>query len=220
MPVPSQLQDASLMRGMAAAALVAAVVVCASAASLAPAAVSARAGDASANVLQAPAPSTRAPAVPAGVAFFIRNLANPRERREARADILDTPVLPGSVVKAVTLVTALESGVIRPDTEAMCRRVVTVDGVRFVCAHPDLQRPLTAAEALAHSCNDFFTSLARRLSREQVNRTRLAAGLPPISASAKLGPSLVGLDGPRVSPRALIDVLARLTGVGPIPGCR
>jgi len=205
------------MRGMAAAALVAAVVVCASAAGLAPAAVAARAGDAPAKVLQAPAPSTRAPAVPAGVAFFIRNLANPRERREARADILDTPVLPGSVVKAVTMVTALESGVIRPDTEAMCRRVVTVDGVRFVCAHPDLQRPLTAAEALAHSCNDFFTSLARRLSRDQVNRTRLAAGLPPLSASAKLGPSLVGLDGPRVSPRALIDVLARLTGVGPDP---
>ena len=43
----------------------------------------------------------------------------------------------------------------------MCRREVTVDGVRFVCAHPDLQRPLSAAEALAHSCNDFFTSLAR-----------------------------------------------------------
>ncbi|MDP2053612.1 MAG: hypothetical protein Q8L75_08255, partial [Acidobacteriota bacterium] len=35
-----------------------------------------------------------------GPAFFVRHLDNPRERREARADILDTPVLPGSIVKA------------------------------------------------------------------------------------------------------------------------
>ncbi len=202
------------MRGVAAAVLAAAVVVCAAVVGTAADGAPMFAGQSA----RAPQVVTPGPAaLPAGVAFFIRNLANPRERRESRADILDTPVLPGSIVKALTLVTALESGVIRPDTEAMCRRVVTVDGVRFVCAHPDLQRPLTAAEALAHSCNDFFTSLARRLTRDQVNRTRVAAGLPPLSASARLGPSLVGLDGPRVSPRALIDVLARLTGVGPDP---
>ncbi|MCC7179944.1 MAG: SpoIID/LytB domain-containing protein [Acidobacteria bacterium] len=162
-------------------------------------------------------PGESQPTAPPGAAFFLRNLSNPRERREARADILDTPVLPGSIVKAVTLVTALEAGAVGPDSGAMCRRVVTVDGVRFVCAHPELQRPLTAAEALAHSCNDYFVSLARRLTREQVNRTRLAAGLPPLAASAKLGPALVGLDGPRVTPRALVDVMARLVGVGPDP---
>ncbi|MGE0462769.1 MAG: SpoIID/LytB domain-containing protein [Vicinamibacterales bacterium] len=162
-------------------------------------------------------PGASQSSAPPGAAFFIRSLSNPRERREARADILDTPVLPGSVVKAVTLVTALESGAAGPDTGAMCRRVVTVDGVRFVCAHPELQRPLTPAEALAHSCNDYFVSLARRLTREQVNRTRLAAGLPPLAASAKLAPALVGLDGPRVTPRTLVDVMARLVGVGPDP---
>ena len=51
---------------------------------------------------------------PAEAAFFIRSLDNPRERREARADILDTPVLPGSVVKAVALVAALDSGSFAP----------------------------------------------------------------------------------------------------------
>ncbi|HQZ39936.1 MAG TPA: SpoIID/LytB domain-containing protein [Vicinamibacterales bacterium] len=157
------------------------------------------------------------PAPPPGVAFFVRALTNPRDRREAHGTILDTPVLPGSIVKAVTLVVALEAGVIGPASGAMCRRVVTVDGVRFVCAHPDLRRPLTPAEALAHSCNDFFVSLARRLPRDRVNRTRVAAGLLPLAASAALGPALVGLDGPRVTPRALIDVLSRLTGVGPDP---
>lgn len=157
---------------------------------------------------------------PSGPAFFVRSLDNPRERREARADILDTPVLPGSIVKAVALVAALEEGIVRADTNHMCRRTVTVDGQTFVCAHPDLKRPLSPAEALAYSCNDFFVSLAPRLSRERLNRTRLAAGLAPLAAGTPLAPALVGLAGPRTSPRAMIDMLARLTGAGkdtPVP---
>jgi SpoIID/LytB domain protein len=164
----------------------------------------------------APAPLQPAAGAP-GAAYFIRSLSSPSERREARPGVLDRPVLPGSVVKALTLVTALESGVVTPEGGTMCRRVVTVDGVRFTCAHPDLKRPLTPAEALAYSCNDFFVSLAPRLTREQVNRTRLAAGLPPIVPGTPIGPALVGLAGPRSSPRALIDVLARLMAVGPDP---
>ncbi|MDP2320608.1 MAG: SpoIID/LytB domain-containing protein [Acidobacteriota bacterium] len=155
-----------------------------------------------------------------GPAYFVRNLDNPRERREARADILDTPVLPGSIVKAVALVAALEEGVIRSDSNHMCRRTVTVDGQKYVCAHPDLKRALSPAEALAYSCNDFFVSLAPRLSRERVNRTRLTAGLPPLAAGTALAPALVGLAGPRTSPRAMIAVLARLAGAGkdtPVP---
>ena len=34
---------------------------------------------------------------------------NPADAREARSDVLDTPILPGSVIKAVTLVAAIES---------------------------------------------------------------------------------------------------------------
>jgi len=153
-------------------------------------------------------------------AYFVRNLDNPRERREARADILDTPVLPGSIVKAVALVAALEDGIVRADSNHMCRRTVTVDGQKYVCAHPDVRRPLSPAEALAYSCNDFFVSLAPRLSRGSLNKTRLAAGLPPIAAATPMSAALVGLAGPRTSPRAMIDVMARLTGAGkdtPVP---
>ncbi len=151
---------------------------------------------------------------PAEAAFFIRNLDNPRERREARADILDTPVLPGSVVKAVALVAALDSGVIRADANHMCRRTVTADGQKFVCSHPDLKRALSPAEALAYSCNDFFVSLASRLSRDSLNKTRLAAGLAPIANGIPMSSAVVGLAGPRTSPRSLLDVLARLAGAG------
>src|SRR5215203_5840195 len=147
-------------------------------------------------------------------AYFLRGLDDPRDRREARADILDTPVFPGSIVKTVALVAALERGIITANSSHMCRRVTTADGQTFTCSHPDLKRPLTPAEALAYSCNDFFVSLAPRLPREALNATRLAAGLPPIAAGVPMASAIVGLAGPKTSPRALIDVMARLTGSG------
>jgi stage II sporulation protein D len=148
-----------------------------------------------------------------GPAFFVRSLDDPTDRRESRSDVLDTPVLPGSVMKTVTLVAALQSQVIDADTSRMCRRVVTVDGRRYVCAHPDLKRPMRAADALAHSCNDFFVSLAPRLPRSAVDDLRVRLGLGPLGSSADYAAALVGLDGPRITPRALLDVVARLAGV-------
>jgi stage II sporulation protein D (peptidoglycan lytic transglycosylase) len=145
-------------------------------------------------------------------AWFVRSLELAADRKEARPEVLDAPILPGSVMKIVTLVAALESHTIEADTSHLCRRVVTIGGRRYTCSHPDLKRPLTAAEALAHSCNDFFVSLAPRLPRNIVNDVRARAGLSPISAEANYAAALVGLDGPRITPRALLDVFARLTG--------
>src|SRR5262245_2930120 len=143
-------------------------------------------------------------------AYLVRSLQNGGDLREVRPDILDTPILPGSVMKVVTLVAALESQVIEPGTARMCRRTVTVDGRTYTCSHPDLKRPLTPAEALAYSCNDFFVSLAPRLTRAAFNEMRAELGLPPIAATANLAASFVGLDGPRITPRTLLDVVARL----------
>lgn len=145
-------------------------------------------------------------------AYLLQSLQNPSDRQEEDSKVLDTPVLPGSVIKALTLVAALESQVIEADTARMCRRVVTIDGRRYVCSHPDLKRPLTPAEALAHSCNDFFVSLAPRLSRAALNSVRGRLGLPPVPDTANLPASFVGLDGPRITPRALLDVMSRLVG--------
>ena len=148
----------------------------------------------------------------AGPAYLLQSLQNPADRQEERANVLDTPVLPGSVIKALTLVAALESQVIEADTARMCRRVVNIDGRRYVCSHPDLKRPLSPAEALAHSCNDFFVSLAPRLPRAALNSVRGRLGLPPIPDTANLPASFVGLDGPRITPRALLDAISRLVG--------
>ncbi len=151
----------------------------------------------------------------AGAAFFVRSLVNPADRREARPDVLDAPILPGSVMKVVTLVAALESQVLASDTAGLCRRVVTVEGRRYVCSHPDLKRPLTPAEALAHSCNDFFVSLAPRLPRAALNEVRARLGLPPVGVGTNFAAALVGLDGPRMTPRAILDVVARVVGADP-----
>ena len=156
---------------------------------------------------------------PTGVAALVVDLASGRVEKETRADLLDTPMLPGSIAKAFTLVAALERGLVSSQTRWVCRRVVTVDGHRYTCSHPDLKRPLSPVEALAYSCNDFFVSLASRLPRAAVDDVRRAAGLPP-TGSAPLAATLVGLDGPRVTPRALLAAVARLAGAGnaaPVP---
>jgi hypothetical protein len=150
-----------------------------------------------------------------GPAFLLKSLQASADRRESRPDILDTPLLPGSLMKTVTLVAALESQVIEPDTARLCRRTVTVAGRTYVCSHPDLKRPLTAAEALAHSCNDFFVSLFPRLTRAAFNQVRAKLGLPPVGESANLAASFVGLDGPRLTPREALDLFTRLVAVDP-----
>lgn len=152
---------------------------------------------------------------PAGAAYELRDIGAPAPSLERGGAVLDTPVLPGSVIKVATLAAALESGALDPRTTRLCRRVVSVDGRTYTCSHPDLGRPLTPAEALAHSCNDFFIALAPRLSRDAVNTVRTRAGLPAVAASTPLAAALVGLDGPRVTPRRLADAVARLIGVGP-----
>ncbi len=150
-----------------------------------------------------------------GPAFLVKSLQTSSERRESRSDILDTPLLPGSLMKTVTLVAALESQVIEPDTARICRRTVTVAGRTYVCSHPDLKRPLTAAEALAHSCNDFFVSLFPRLTRAAFNQVRAKLGIPPVGEGANLAASFVGLDGPRLTPRATLDLITRLVAADP-----
>jgi len=155
---------------------------------------------------------THGQAVSTRAAWLMRDLSGSNPEQVARADILDTPVQAGSVMKLVTLAAALESGTIGSGTTHMCRRVVTIDGRRYVCAHPDLKRPLTAVEALAHSCNDFFLALASRLPRGALNEVRARIGLAPLPATADFPAALIGLDGPRIAPRALLNSISRLLG--------
>ncbi len=159
----------------------------------------------------------QAPAVPPQAATLVLELPSGRTVSESRADVLDTPVPPGSIAKVFALAAAAEAGLVPPGTGHLCRRVATADGRRFVCSHPDLKRPLSPSEALAYSCNDFFVQLAARLPRAQLNDLRRRAGLEAIADATPYTTAVLGLAGPPASPRALLRAVARVVGVGPDP---
>jgi stage II sporulation protein D len=151
-------------------------------------------------------------------AILVVDLPSGRTLSVVQPDLIATRLAPGSVLKIATLVAALESGVISPATKFTCRRRVKVDGRELVCAHPDLGRPMSPAEALAHSCNDFFVTIAERLPREALSATTSSLGLGPVSPKASVPLAAVGLEGIEASPEQLLRAFVRATD--PISGAR
>lgn len=122
---------------------------------------------------------------------------------------LDEPVVAGSLFKVVVARAALEQGVVTPTTGVVCPRRVEVLGRRVDCAHPDLARPLTLADALAQSCNHFFVRLAERLDRQRLAETlrRLSDGRASPLTDAPLPLVVLGLEGPRQGLRSWLRTL-------------
>ncbi len=156
-----------------------------------------------------------APAAPPGLATLAVDWPSRRIVTETEAGLLDRPVLPGATAQVFALAAAAEAGLASASTRHLCRRVATADGRRFVCTHPDLKRPLTAAEALAYACTDYFVALAARLPRASLNHLRRRVGLDPIAGDVPWVSAVLGLAGPETSPRALLSAVARTAGVGP-----
>jgi len=84
---------------------------------------------------------------------------------------------PGSSVKTFTLLALLQSGKVDAETSWMCRRKVEIGRKRLDCTHPRNAGPMTAATALALSCNDYFTHFGARLSDGELRDVLLRAGL-------------------------------------------
>jgi stage II sporulation protein D len=145
-----------------------------------------------------------------GVAYLAIDLTSGATVSAENPARLDKPLLPGSVMKVATIAAALESGVISDRTTVACNRVVMLAGHRLTCTHPDLLRPLGAAEALSHSCNVFAATSAARLSRAALDRTLMDLGLPPSDADRPLPIVALGLEGVGVTPRRLIEMIARV----------
>ena len=59
-------------------------------------------------------------AQPQGVASVIIDLRSNTTLSAERAEVIDRPVLPGSVMKIAALAAALESGLITPRTSVLC----------------------------------------------------------------------------------------------------
>ena len=128
----------------------------------------------------------------------------------ASAPAIDTASLPGSIVNLPTLIAALESGAITPATHINCPGFADVDGRRIACLHPRIRRPLSAAEALAYSCNRYFSEVGAHLSRDRLNAVLASLGLPPTRPATPLGLAAIGVDAAPVAPAALLRALVRI----------
>lgn len=146
-----------------------------------------------------------------GVASLVIDLKTGATLSTEQPDVIGRAVLPGSVMKIATIAAALESGTITDRTTVACTRTVVVNGHRLTCTHPDLHRPLTAADALTHSCNVYVATVAARVSRDAFDRARAGLGLPP-SGTTDLRTAALGLEGARITPRTLVSAVARVAG--------
>ncbi|MGO9518848.1 MAG: penicillin-binding transpeptidase domain-containing protein [Candidatus Korobacteraceae bacterium] len=88
---------------------------------------------------------------------------------------------PGSSVKPFTLFTLLKAGKVDAHTALVCKRPLTIAGHRLDCSHPDTQQPIGPAAALAYSCNSYFTSVATRLTPQQLRDSFVRAGFDSVT---------------------------------------
>lgn len=162
--------------------------------------------------------------VPRGFAYEVVELASGRVVQSARADQLDVAVSPGSIAKVLATIAAVEAGVLDAEATIVCPRTLRVEGHVVDCVHPDLGHPLTAADALAHSCNGFFAALGRRLPRAAFDRVLVAAGLAPLAPDVPTALGVLGLEGVRASARewraAFVQVVLRARATPDAPAHR
>lgn len=154
----------------------------------------------------------------AGVAWVVVDAASGAIVSAERADVLDRPVLPGSLAKIVTLAAAVDAGLVDDATRLTCARRVRVEGTTLDCAHAAWAAPAAASTALADSCNSFFVTLATRLPPAAHASAARALGLPAPPPADDLRLAAVGLGGAGVPPRRWIDVLQLVTRAEPVAG--
>jgi SpoIID/LytB domain protein len=157
------------------------------------------------------------PVIPAQVALEVVDLQTGVALLAQQPEILDRPVHPGSVAKVFTLRAALDAGEVDARSRVDCRAREAVGGRVLECAHPRFGRPLSASDALAHSCNSFFVAVAKRLTWLPIADALRRAGLPAAPAPREPALGAVGLEGPQPSPRALLVAFAKVVALARQP---
>ena len=113
-------------------------------------------------------------------------------------------------MKPVTLLAARASGAVENDTRIACGRTLHLEGRTLDCVHPSLGHALDARDAIAHSCNTYFVSVARRLPRSALSQAAVSLGLPPIPEQVSLPLAAIGLEGAHASPRRWLAAIRTL----------
>ncbi len=77
----------------------------------------------------------------------------------------------GSAIKPFTALAALRSGVIDEDSRTLCHEKYSHHAFQTTCSHPRDLPPLNPTEAIAYSCNYFFSTVGERLQEESFTGT-------------------------------------------------
>jgi cell division protein FtsI/penicillin-binding protein 2 len=127
----------------------------------------------------------------------VMDVASGEMKAEINARVLARP---GSTVKPFTLL-ALGNPGARP-----CTRPTRIAGRNFDCSHGYIGHPLSAAEALAYSCNSWFAGMAEQVSSADLSETFRRAGLDEVNTAKTLADvqlQALGEDHVRVTPHGL-----------------
>ncbi|NOR61640.1 MAG: penicillin-binding protein 2 [Rhodobacteraceae bacterium] len=75
---------------------------------------------------------------------------------------------PGSTVKMITALAALEEGLVDPEEEIMCRGHVEVGNRRFHCWKRGGHGRMNLADGLKHSCDVYYYEISQRIGIEKM----------------------------------------------------
>jgi len=134
-------------------------------------------------------------------------LSDPRAPLMNRATMGTYP--PGSTAKLVTALTALEDGVITPETRIHCPGYALIGDRKIRCWNRDGHGTLTLREALRESCNVYFMQVGRR-----VGLARLRAGLAAVGFGKRTGWPLEERAGALPSNRRFSEGEVALLAIG------
>ncbi|MEP6818330.1 MAG: SpoIID/LytB domain-containing protein [bacterium] len=77
----------------------------------------------------------------------------------------------GSAIKPFTALAALRSGVIDEDSRTLCHEKYAHHAFQTACSHPRDLPPLNPTEAIAYSCNYYFSTVGEHLKEESFRST-------------------------------------------------
>lgn len=121
---------------------------------------------------------------------------------------------PGSTVKPFVLMELLHLGRVQPDQHLSCHRPLYIGGHRMDCTHSPAVTSLDASDAIAYSCNSYFSSAALRMNASELADAFRRAGFTSptgLSSGEAVGQVVAPHSQPELQLQALGDWGIRVT---------
>ncbi len=121
-------------------------------------------------------------------------------------------VAPGSTVKPFILRELLVTGKADQQQRTVCPRRVTIGGRNFDCSHDPIHHAFSPEEALAYSCNWYFSTVGARLTPAELHEALLAGGVAAERSGSDTGTRQMEILGEtvRTTPMRLLHAYRQL----------